>query len=273
MNMKKILYSVIIIVLVAVFGVSAFLVGSYVVNSKKENDRYAQLAVTPSTSEAPAAPETQPESKPEETTAAVTEPQEPTEPQILDAYLEKYNENNDMVGQIWIENTKLNYPVMQTPNEKDYYLKRNFDKQKSDWGAIYAWEKADINEPSDNITLFGHNMKDGSMFAALNAYKEKKAWDENPWIFFDTLYESHAYKIFAVFKTTAEEGVGFPYHRFVDAANEAEFDEFVKNCKRLSFYETDITPKYGDKLICLSTCEYTDPFGNGRFVVAAVRWF
>lgn len=273
MNMKKVIYSLIIIVLVAVFGVSAFLVGSYVVNSKKESDRYAELAAMTTPTSAPTVKPTEP-TQSETTQAAVTETTAAmTEPQILASYQERYNLNNDMVGQIWIENTKLNYPVMQTPNEKDYYLKRNFDKKSSDWGAIYAWEKADINEPSDNITIFGHNMKDGSMFAALNAYKEKKAWDENPWIFFDTLYESHMYQIFAVFKTTAEEGKGFPYHRFVDAANEAEFDEFVKTCKDLSFYETGITPKYGDKLICLSTCEYTDIYGNGRFVVAAVRMF
>ncbi len=268
--MKKALYILTILVLVAAFGVSAFMVGQYLINSKQESERNEQLAAMMTarpTTEAPKPTETT--AGTEETTEATTEA---TEPQILDEYQALYDLNNDMVGRIWIDGTKLDYPVLQTPNEKDYYLKRNFDRKASEWGAIYAWEKADINKPSDNITIFGHNMKDGSMFAALNDYITKETWEENPWIFFDTLYEYHTYKIFAVFKTTAEEGLGFPYHRFVDASSEAEFNEFVQTCKNLSFYDTGITPVYGDKLICLSTCEYTDPYGNGRLVVAAVRW-
>ena len=112
-------------------------------------------------------------------------------------------------------------------------------------------------------------MADGSMFAALNSYTSKAAWEKNSLIFFDTLTEYHTYKIFAVFKTSANVGQGFSYHKFVDAENEEEFNEFVSTCKELSFYDTGITPVYGDKLICLSTCEYT--LDNGRLVVAAVR--
>ena len=107
------------------------------------------------------------------------------------------------------------------------------------------------------------------MFHGLMAYTEKEAWDYNSLIFFDTLKERHVYKIFAVFKTTANLGEGFRYHQFVDAKNEQEFNEFVSTCKELAFYDTGITPVYGDKLLCLSTCEYT--LENGRLVVAAVR--
>ena len=158
---------------------------------------------------------------------------------------------------------------MQTPNEANYYLNRSFDKTESARGSIYAREVCDINKPSDNITLYGHNMADGGMFACLHNYINKNAWDNNSLIFFDTLYEYHTYKIFAVFKTSANIGEGFSYHQFVDAANEEEFNEFVSTCKELAFYDTGITPVYGDKLICLSTCEYT--LDNGRLVVAAVR--
>ena len=72
-----------------------------------------------------------------------------------------------------------------------------------------------------------------------------------------------------MFKTSASLGKGFSYHQFVDAEDEADFNEFVSTCKNLAFYDTGITPKYGDKIICLSTCEYT--LTNGRLVVAAVR--
>ena len=175
-----------------------------------------------------------------------------------------------MVGWLQIEGTKINYPVMQTSQDNaNFYLYKDFEKKDSVRGSIYAAEICDVFEPSDNITLFGHNMKDGSMFAYLGNYYEKSTWENNPMIFFDTLTESHVYKIFAVFKTSGTDNVGFAYHLMADAKDEAEFNEFVATCKQLSFYDTGITPVYGDKLLCLSTCEYT--IDNGRFVVAAVR--
>lgn len=262
MNTKKIIFAVVIVLLVAAFGISAFMVGNYMVESKKNEELKEQFAVT-----TPTIPAT---SDPVATTeAATTEPEEVTEATMIPAYQEKYELNDDIVGYVHLLSAGRSYPVMQTPDDPNYYLYRNEQKADSKFGAIYAWSEADVNEPSDNITLFGHNMADGSMFASLNAYTSKYAWDTNPLIGFDTLYEYHTYKIYAVFKTSANIGEGFSYHKFVDAANEQEFNDFVKKCKELSFYDTGITPVYGDKLIALSTCEYT--LNNGRLVVCAVR--
>ena len=83
---------------------------------------------------------------------------------MLPGYKELYEMNNDVVGWLKIEGTKLDYPVMQTPEDPNYYLYRDFDGKDSKRGTVYAWSEADINKPSDNITLFGHNMADGSMF-------------------------------------------------------------------------------------------------------------
>lgn len=272
--MKKFLLPLTVVLLLVAFGVSAFMVGSYVINGKKQADRNEELAQMvedakdPATTatEAPTAPEN--ETSPDET-QDVPDPTVVGANGILTEYAGLYELNKDTVGWLEIPNTKLKYPVMQTPEQVNYYLYRDFDKKQSQWGTIYAWEAADINKPSDNITMFGHNMKDGSMFATLNNYVNKYYWDKHSLIIFNTLHEYHTYKIFAVFKTTATLGKGFSYHKFVDADNQAEFDEFVSTCKKLSFYDTGITPVYGDKLICLSTCEYT--LENGRLVVAAVR--
>lgn len=262
---KKLLFTVTVILLVIAFSVSAFMVGKYVIEGKKSEDRFAELA-----NQASAAATTE---APTEATEESTEPTEgttaPTEPKMIAGYEEIYNQNNDLIGWIKMEGTRMNYPVMQTPDDPNYYLYRDFDKKDSTRGSIYAWGDADINMPSDNITIFGHNMADGSMFNCLGAYTSKHAWENNPLIIFDTLYEYHTYKIFAVFKTSANVGQGFSYHKFVDAANEEEFNAFVAKCKDLSFYDTGITPVYGDKLIALSTCEYT--LDNGRLVVCAVR--
>lgn len=273
MKLGKIAYIAVIVILIGVFGFSAFQVGSYFLASRQQQNEFDELAAmkeqaaqqAAATEETTLPPETEPqadETEPQETTEA-------TEPPILQDYAAIYEENNHVVGWIKIEGTKVNYPVMQTPEEPNYYLKRNFNGKYSEHGCIYAREECDINEPSDNITLYGHNMLDGSMFAALLDYEDKATWEYNPLIFFDTLHEYHVYKIFAVFKTTASIDEGFKYHNMIDALDEEDFNNFIATAKELSFYDTGITPEYGDKIICLSTCEYT--LKNGRFVVAAVR--
>lgn len=265
MKPGKILYIAAIVILAGIFCVSAFYVGSYLLESNQQQSEYDELANMIENAQS-----TRPSSAP--TSPADTDAEEPTEatePPILPEYLPLYEMNDHMVGWIKIEGTKVNYPVMQTPNSPDYYLNRNFSKENSRFGCIYARETCDIKAPSDNITLYGHHMRDGSMFAALNGYLNKWFFEEHPIIIFDTLTEYHTYQIFAVFKTSASVGKGFPYHQFENAANAEEFDAFVAECKRLSFYDTGYTPVYGDKLICLSTCEYT--LENGRFVVVAYR--
>ena len=265
--MKKYLYIAAVIVLLIVFGVSAFYVGSYFLESKQQEEKFDDLAAQVQAAQQAAAETTQPA----ETTEATeeTEPSTVGDPVMLPGYAELHEQNPDMVGWIKIEGTKLDYPVMHTPHSTDFYLKHDFEGKESARGCIYMREECDIFRPTDNITLYGHNMKDGSMFATLNSYVDKKTWEINSLIFFDNLYEAHVYQIFAVFTTTASVGEGFSYHQMEDAADEAEFTEFIRTCKRLQLYETGITPIYGDKIICLSTCEYSQE--NGRLVVAAVR--
>ena len=280
-NIKKVLYYLLIGLFGTAFVVSLVLILNYFINSKQVGNEYSDLAdklasiqaslaskpttqITTGGSPAPTGP-----AQPTGTVPTVpTEPPEPTEPQILPEYQPFYDMNNDMVGWIYIPGTEVNYPVMQTPDHKDFYLKRTFYKQWSDWGAIYAREDCDINAPSDNITLYGHHMADNSMFASLDYYKKESFWKDHQTFSFDTLYEHHTYQVFAVFKTTGNVG-GFPYHQFVYAADEAEFNQFVADIKAMSFYDTGITAEYGDKLLCLSTCEYT--LNNGRFIVVAKR--
>lgn len=268
--MRKALFSILVVLLAAAFAISAFLVGSYLLEGKEQKEKYDQL------SEMVANAQTQSTETLGEGETAPSETVDRTitlrdEDGMLLCYKNLYEMNNDMVGWLKISGTQLDYPVMQTPDDNEFYLDKDFDKEKSDRGAIFAWSEADVNEPSDNITLFGHNMKDGSMFASLNAYVHQETWEENPTITFDTLTDFHTYMIFAVFRTTATKGEGFSYHKFVDAENEKEFNDFVAECKKLAYYDTGITPVYGDKLICLSTCEYTHPQQNGRLVVAAYR--
>ena len=273
-------YYALLVLLTGVFLFSAWYLADYYLGSRRQADAYDDLAALVDAARPAASDETRaPESggtlpsgeaagREEEDTPPPVE-NRVDEKGILLEYAPLYEMNPDMAGWLSIEGTKINYPVMHTPDRTDYYLQRNFKGEYSAWGCIYAREECDLDIPSDNVTIYGHNMKDGSMFAGLNAYTSREFWENHRYIRFDTLKEHHTYEIFAVFTTTASEGEGFEYHEFIDADDEQEFDTFVAKCLSLSLYGTDLVPQYGDKLICLSTCEYSQT--NGRLVVAAVR--
>ena len=171
-------------------------------------------------------------------------------------------------GWISIAGTKLNYPVMQTPNNPNFYLKHNFEKAYSDLGTPYIQENCNIAE-SDNLVIYGHHIKGGKMFGALNDYKSKSFYEEHKTILFDTLTEQAEYEIVAVFKTVAYSSEGFRYYDFVNAENAEAFDEYIAKCKELALYDTGVSAEYGDRLITLSTCEYSAQ--NGRLVVVAKK--
>jgi len=263
-------YYLLILLLTAIFCVSAYKVGSYVLDARAQKQKYdelAQMVAQVQSTRPTAAPETEPAPEASEAETLPAETTEPTLP-VLPEYEALLEMNPDLVGWVKVPLTAINYPVMQTPMTPQYYLYRNFYKEASDRGCIFAQEECDIDAPSDNVTIYGHCMKDGSMFAGLANYTYKSYWKDHPTVQFDSLYESRTYRVFAVFKTSGDAGKGFAYHTFVDAASPAEFTSFVSKCRELAFYDTGIIPEYGDKLLCLSTCEYT--MANGRLVVACV---
>lgn len=180
-----------------------------------------------------------------------------------------YLENADMVGWIQIEGTSIDYPVMQTPADPHYYLKHDFEKNYTDYGCPFMQADCDALAPSDNLIIYGHNMKDGSMFADLAKYRSKDFWQTHKTVWFDTELGSCAYEIFAVIHTTvqADDADAFLFYRFVDAASPEEFADYVSACQAQALYDTGISAEYGDKLLTLSTCDnITD---NGRLLVIA----
>jgi len=183
-----------------------------------------------------------------------------------DKYAAVYEQNSDFIGWISIEDTKINYPVMQTPGNKDFYLKHAFDKSYSEYGVPYMQENCKLGL-SDNCVIYGHHMQDGSMFADLCKFESEDFYKEHKTIHFDTLAGFGEYEIVCVFKTAAYSADGFKYYHFVDAADAAEFNSFLSTCQSLALYDTGVSAEYGDKLITLSTCEYSR--SNGRMVIVA----
>ncbi len=186
--------------------------------------------------------------------------------QAIEKYGELFKKNNDFMGWISIEGTNVNYPVMQTPHPPDYYLKKNFDKEYSDYGVPYIEETCAMGI-SNNIVIYGHHMNDGTMFADLVKYYDKDYRDEHALIQFDTISGFGTYEVVAAFKFDTNNET-FKYNEFV-TMDEESFGEFMKEVHARQAYDTGVDVEYGDQLLTLSTCEYT--YKNGRFVIVAKK--
>lgn len=272
-KLKKYLLPGLMIVFAVTFLVCAAVLAKTALDYRKQaqqNEYLAGLVQQQGQVQRPPVSEDGPSDSYEEPLSAFVEITDPVtgEPvQILREYASVYQLNPDMVGWITLPDTKINYPVVQTPDDPDFYLKRDFYKKSSRNGTIYAHAWADLKTPSDNVTLYGHNMRDGSMFAALHKYTSKEFFDANPYIYFDTLYEHRTYQVLSVFEIDISK-VDFPYHNFVDG-NTISFKDYVATCKELSIYDTGVNAVYGDKLLTLSTCDMDTSTDHMRFVVVA----
>ena len=197
---------------------------------------------------------------------------------------EVYTLNEDSAGWIKIDGTVIDYPVMQTPEDEQYYLNRDFDGKYSAYGCIIAdtdsvigtgtraEDYTDGTRPGTNIILHGHNMKNGTMFGSLDNYRDKSYEKSHSKIKFSSLYEDREYEICAVFLSQVykkSQTDVFKYYQFFNAENEDEFNDFYDNIKKLSMYDTGVDASYGDEFITLSVCAYH--VENGRLVVVGKR--
>ena len=235
--MKKIICMILLLALSVVFAVSACFYISEYLQDKEQLDELESIAQTVNDNE-----------------------------QNSDnKYAELYAQNSDFMGWLRIDGTGIDYPVMQSKDDPDFYLKHNFSKEYSRFGIPYMQENCGLS--SDNIIIYGHNIKSKSMFNELTEYKDKDFYTAHKYITFDTLDEQRIYEVIAIFKTVAYSDSGFQYYDFVNANTEEEFNDYVAKSRALYFYDTGVTAEYGDKLLTLSTCEYSQK--NGRFAVVA----
>ena len=212
------------------------------------------------------------------------QPTEYTDPAPMTQTMsEVYQMNDDCVGWISIDGTVIDYPVMQTMEDEQYYLNRDFNGKYSAYGCILADTDSvigagtlangynDGTRPSTNIILHGHNMKNGSMFGSLDNYRDQAYEKKHRIIKFSSLYEDREYEICAVFLSQVyrKSDDVFKYYKFFEAYNEEEFNDFYNNIKSLQMYDTGVTAEYGDEFITLSVCAYH--VENGRLVVVGKR--
>ena len=238
--MRKIVYTIITILLISLVLISSYLI----FKEKKQNEKQENTF--------------------EDLIEIVEENIENQEERKIDIN-KLYEENKDIVGWLKIDNTTINYPIMQNINDPNYYLHRDFYKNYSSYGTPYMAKQCNLN--SDNIVIYGHHMKNNKMFGELEKYKSKDFYNNHKIITFTTLEKEYSYEIFAVFKTTVYTKNTFRYYENINFENKKMYNDFINICKDKSLYQTGIEIKDKEKLITLSTCEYSNK--NSRLVIVA----
>ena len=167
--------------------------------------------------------------------------------------------NPDVVGWIYCENTEINYPIVQG-EDNSYYLTHLFDGTKNSSGSIFMEKENASDFSDDNTILYGHRMKNGSMFACLEKYKEQQYYAEHPEMMLYTPTAAYRIKLFAGYVVDGGTA-SFP----INFGSDAEQQDFVEDSKERSTFYSEIAPKQDEKLITLCTCTYE--FENARYVV------
>lgn len=198
-----------------------------------------------------------------------TEPTAEVEREYLAHLKEYYDKNQDVVGWVEIEGTRLDYPLMYTPEEPEKYLHMDFNGNYSYGGLPFIDANCSLSPESDNLIIYGHNMLDGSMFRTLMKYDEKTFWEKHPVIRLELIDEEREYEILAAFydRVYYTYETCFKFYKFIDAEDQTQFDEAMTYYKSKSLYDTGVTAQMGDRLITLVTCAYQ--VENGRFVIVA----
>ncbi len=199
-----------------------------------------------------------------------TEPSAESETPVLPEYRELWEKNNDLAGWLTIEDLEIDYPVMYTPDEPEYYLHRGFDRKEADSGSLFIGEG--WNPEGGNTIIYGHNMKGGTMFGNLDRYSQESYAREHPVIRFDTLTEKGEYQVIGAFYSriySLKEKDAFRYYWYIDLREKESFEEYISRVKASSLYDLGADAAFGDELLTLSTCSYHEK--EGRFVVVAKK--
>lgn len=245
---KKRVLEIIILLLLGVMLFSGYKVFKIYQNDKQVRQQYEQI-------------EQMIQQEPEET---VEEDGNITSQQ---KYQSIYEQNNDFIGWIYIPGTELSYPVMHTPSDPEYYLRKDFNGKYSIHGVPFVDFRCVIDE-SDSTIIYGHNMMNGTMFGVLENYKDENFWQQHRYIGFDTMNGYGIYEV-AMFGIVDLLTDTFNYIESVDFGSQQTFDDYISKVKAYACYETDVELCYGDKFILLSTCETNN--ADGRYIVIAKK--
>ncbi|MBC1660007.1 class B sortase [Listeria welshimeri] len=169
--------------------------------------------------------------------------------------------NKDMAGWLTIADTEIDYPILQS-TDNDYYLHHNYKNEKARAGSIFK-DYRNTNEFLDkNTIIYGHNMKDGSMFADLRKYLDKDFFKAHPTFSYESGLTNYKVEIFSVYETTTDF-----YYIETDFPGKQDFADYLEKVKQQSIYKSNVKVSSKDRIITLSTCDTEKDYEKGRMVI------
>ena len=180
-----------------------------------------------------------------------------------------YSKNAEVIGYLRVPDTKIDNVVMYTPDDSTKYLYHNIEGKFRAGGELLLDIRCNVDPESPVLMIHGHNMMNGTKFKDLLNYTVKDYWKDHSTVYYTTLYEEREYEVFAAFfdKVYDVDSDVFKFYEFINPQTEEEYNEGIAYFKKLSEFDSGITPEFGQRLLMLVTCEYSTP--NGRFVVVA----
>lgn len=175
-------------------------------------------------------------------------------------------ENDDLAAWLSVAGTVIDYPVMFTPDDEEYYLHRSFSKKYSLPGTPFMDKKCGAADEADSLIIYGHNMRDGTMFSALKNFEDEAFCKDNKTITLALPGGTREYTVFAVAKLDVRDKSDARIYDCAGKLSEQQFESYVSDIQERSLYNTGEAPAYGDRLIILSTCSYHT--SDGRLIVA-----
>lgn len=182
-------------------------------------------------------------------------------------YKELKKINEDCIGWLEVPGTRIDYPVMYRKTDNEFYLHKDFYKKESRFGLPFLDGSCIPDYSSGNLIVYGHHMKDGSMFTDLMKYKDKNFWTQHNELNFYIHDKKATYLISKVCKIIADENKEI--YNLVYLDEQSDINHYLKEIDKFSLYDTGIVPKGTERLLLLSTCEYSSK--NGRLVVLAMQ--
>jgi sortase B len=199
----------------------------------------------------------------DEKTGEKSKDQEADKQTFSDQYKQILEINENVIGWINIPETTVNYPIVKG-EDNSFYLNHSIEDKKTSRGSIFMDYRNFGDEQDVNRVLYGHNMKDGSMFHDIMAYKNSSFFDQHPYIQCYSLEEPITWQIFSVYIASATDDVAQ-----ITFKNEDEYSRYLKQIKKQSKYDTGVEVTQGDQILTLVTCTYEN--NDARVIVHAVR--
>lgn len=182
-------------------------------------------------------------------------------PTILPQFVSLLNENSDTVGWLKLDDTRINHVIVQGDNNV-YYLEHDFFGNKSVSATMMLDAGCDIQNIEKHYVIYGHRMKSGTMMNDILKYENKKFFDDNPIVYFDTIYKTMEWEVFSTYcKDYNYDNINVAFQ------SDEEWLSYIQRLQKESMYETDIALSADDVVLTLYTCDYR--IAGGRYVLHA----